>query len=58
VIVGSEDISLPVEYAQKIASAIPGASLVVVPESGHLSSLEQPEAVTRAMVEFLEGVMG
>jgi pimeloyl-ACP methyl ester carboxylesterase len=58
VIVGSEDVSLPVEYAQKIATAIPGASLVVVPESGHLSSLEQPEAVTGAMVEFLEGVRG
>jgi pimeloyl-ACP methyl ester carboxylesterase len=29
---------------------------VVVPKSGHLSSLEQPEAVTEAMMNFLDGL--
>jgi pimeloyl-ACP methyl ester carboxylesterase len=30
--------------------------LVVVPESGHLSSLEQPKIVTEAMLRFLDTV--
>jgi len=53
VIVGSEDDTLPEAYSREIVRSLPEASLVVIPESGHLSSLEQPEAVTRAMLEFL-----
>ena len=53
VIVGDEDVSLPPPYSREIASALPNSSLVVVPKSGHLSSLEQPEAVTEAMMRFL-----
>jgi len=56
VIVGGEDETLPVICSQEIASAIPGASLVVVPEAGHLSSLEQPEEVSTAMTRFLDEV--
>ena len=54
VIVGDEDASLPVPCSREIAAAIPGASLVIVPGSGHLSSLEQPDAVTDAMMAFLD----
>ena len=32
---------------------IPGARLLVVPQSGHLSTLEQPEAVNRALVDWI-----
>ena len=53
VIVGDEDASLPVPCSKQIADSLPNSSLVVVPESGHLSSLEQPEAVTKAMQRFL-----
>ncbi len=56
VIVGDEDVSLPPPYSREIASALPNSSLVVVPKSGHLSSLEQPEAVTEAMLGFLDGL--
>jgi 3-oxoadipate enol-lactonase len=56
VIVGAEDASLPVPCARKISSAVANASLVVVPGAGHLSTLEQPEAVTRAMTVFLESL--
>ncbi|MBD3872791.1 MAG: alpha/beta hydrolase, partial [Acidobacteria bacterium] len=56
VIVGDEDVSLPPSYSKEIASALPKSSMVVVPESGHLSSLEQPEAVTEAMMNFLNGL--
>lgn len=56
VIVGDEDASLPVAYSREIAAAIPGASLVIVAGAGHLSSLEQPDAVTEAMMTFLDEV--
>ena len=56
VIVGSEDDTLPEAYSKEIVRSLPEASLEVIPKSGHLSSLEQPEAVTRAMLEFLDGL--
>jgi pimeloyl-ACP methyl ester carboxylesterase len=36
-----------------MAAAIPGAKLVVVPDCGHLSTLERPQAVTKALVEWV-----
>lgn len=53
VLVGEEDRSLPVACSQQIHRGIPGSGLEVIPEAGHLSALEQPEAVTRAMTDFL-----
>jgi pimeloyl-ACP methyl ester carboxylesterase len=42
-----------VAKAEAIAAAIPGARLEVVPDAGHSSTVEQPEAVTRLMESFL-----
>jgi pimeloyl-ACP methyl ester carboxylesterase len=56
VIVGEEDASLPPPISQEIADALPNASLVVIPEAGHLSALEKPEVVTEAMLQFLGGL--
>ncbi len=53
VIVGAEDASLPVVCSREISEAMPNSSLVIVPEAGHLSALEQPQVVTEAMVDFL-----
>jgi len=56
VVVGEEDISLPPAYSSQIAEAVAGSSLIAIPKSGHLSALEQPEAVTAAMLGFLDGL--
>lgn len=56
VLVGAEDRSLPPDRSRTLAGGIPGARLVEIPEAGHLSALEQPEAVTAAMGEFLDGL--
>lgn len=53
VLVGEEDQVTPPEHAKEIAAAVPGARLVVLPDCGHLSTLEQPAAVTRALVDWL-----
>jgi pimeloyl-ACP methyl ester carboxylesterase len=53
-LVGEQDEGTPPELAREIAAAIPGARLVIVPDSGHLSTIEQPQAVTKALVEWLQ----
>jgi len=42
--------------AQLVASRVPGARLAVVPNSGHLVPLEQPQAFARLLLEFLQSL--
>ena len=53
VITGAEDEMIPVEESRKMAGAITGAKLVIIPGAGHLANLEQPEAFNAALNEFL-----
>ena len=53
VLVGREDALTPVELSQEIAAGIPGARLEIIPDCGHMSSLERPEAVNRALRGWL-----
>ena len=54
VIVGDEDTALPLAKSELIKHAINGAELHVVSRAGHLSAVEQPEAVNRILVDFLQ----
>jgi pimeloyl-ACP methyl ester carboxylesterase len=49
VLCGRQDQPIPLEMSEEIASGIKGAKLVAVEDCGHLSALEQPEAVSAAM---------
>ncbi len=53
VLVGDGDELTPPEHSAEIAAGIPGARHVVVPDCGHLSTLERPRQVTRALVAWL-----
>jgi pimeloyl-ACP methyl ester carboxylesterase len=53
VLVGEGDEATPPELAREMAAAIAGSRLVIIPDSGHLSTLEQPQAVTAALVEWM-----
>ena len=55
VLVGDIDQLTPPDRAKEIAAAIPGARLVEIPECGHGSTLDQPEAVTHALIQWLTG---
>lgn len=55
VLVGEQDELTPPERAREMAAGIRGAHLVAVPDCGHLSALEQPDAVTGALREWLVG---
>jgi pimeloyl-ACP methyl ester carboxylesterase len=54
VLVGDGDEATPPELSREIAAGVPGSRLVVIPDSGHLSTLERPEAVTGALVEWMK----
>jgi pimeloyl-ACP methyl ester carboxylesterase len=54
VLVGDGDLATPPELNKEIADGIPGARYVVVPDCGHLSTVERPEAVNAALAQWLE----
>lgn len=53
VLTGDSDPLTPPDYAREMADAIPGATLVIVPECGHNATLERPEAVNAALLAWL-----
>jgi pimeloyl-ACP methyl ester carboxylesterase len=55
VLVGAQDELTPPHLADEMAAGIRGARLVKVPECGHISTLEEPEAVTRELVVWMGG---
>ncbi len=56
VLVGDQDVISPPDEMQSIAAAIPDAEFVVIPNAGHMTTLEQPETVNQAMLGFLDRV--
>lgn len=54
IIVGRQDHICPVEVHEEMMAAIPRATLVTIEACGHLSPMEQPEAVTSALSEGLQ----
>ena len=53
-LVGREDALTPVADAEEIAKSIPHCKLQIVEDCGHLSTLEQPQAVNDALRIWLE----
>lgn len=54
VMVGAQDQMTPVKIAQEISAGIAGSRLEVIPDCGHIATLERPEAVNRLLVEWLD----
>jgi pimeloyl-ACP methyl ester carboxylesterase len=55
VVAGAEDEVTVPGHAAEIADRVPRARLTVIPDCGHLSTLERPAAVTEALVGWLTG---
>jgi pimeloyl-ACP methyl ester carboxylesterase len=53
ILVGDSDPLTPPDRAEEMSNAVPGARLVIVPQCGHGSTLEQPDAVNRALIEWI-----
>lgn len=56
VIAGADDPATPLEHARGIVERIPRARLAVVDDAAHLASVEQPEQVSRLLLEHFDEV--
>lgn len=57
VIAGEADTLVPMRRQEFTANLMPYGKLLVIEAAGHLASLEQPEAVSKAIGKFLDGPM-
>ncbi len=58
VISAADDPATPPEHGELIRDSIPGAGFEVVPNASHLANIEQPELMTRALLDHLAPVAG
>jgi 3-oxoadipate enol-lactonase len=58
IIVGEEDPSTPVASAEALNKSIKGSTLKVIPNAAHIAPIEQADAVTRALGDFLAAQKG
>ncbi len=53
IMVGEEDLATAPDKSERMRERIPNSRLVTIPLAGHMSPLEEPEAVTTALKDFL-----
>lgn len=53
VLCGAEDLATPPSLGRELAAALPNAHFALIPQAGHLPSLEQPKALATAIQHFL-----
>ncbi len=53
---GERDAWLDPAFAHRLREVIPGAELALIPDAGHFSMLDRPEAVTRELSDFFDTV--
>ena len=58
IVAGAADKVVPLDEAQAMRDAFPAARLAVMERSGHLPMLEEPEALTEALAEFVKAGSG
>lgn len=50
---GRQDAWSPLDRHERMQAICPGSELVVVEDSGHMSTIEQPAAVSRALLDWM-----
>jgi pimeloyl-ACP methyl ester carboxylesterase len=55
---GRQDPVTPLADHEAMAACVPGAQLQVIEHCGHLSTIEQPQAVTDALTRWLQATAG
>jgi 3-oxoadipate enol-lactonase len=56
IICGDEDRPTPPDLSRELHAMIAGSRLAMIPNAGHLTNLEQPDAFNRLVGEFVRGV--
>jgi len=57
IVVGESDVLTPPAASEEMAAAIPDSRLVTVPGAGHLTPMESPVAVARALGDFFDSAL-
>ena len=58
ILVGDQDVGVPLPHSQRLHEGIAGSQLVIIPGAGHVSTVEEPTAVNAAISEFLQRCAG
>ena len=53
ILCGRQDALTPVEVHEEMAASIPNSRLVIIEESGHMTTMERPQAVTAFLRDWL-----
>jgi pimeloyl-ACP methyl ester carboxylesterase len=56
IMVGAEDTATVPAKAERIHAQIPNSKLVIIPNAGHSSSVENPTFVTQQIESFLKSI--
>jgi pimeloyl-ACP methyl ester carboxylesterase len=56
VVVGEDDRLTPRSLSDEIIARVPGAEYVIIPDSGHMVTLEKPDAVDASLLDLLARV--
>jgi pimeloyl-ACP methyl ester carboxylesterase len=56
VVASHQDEVLPLDHSEAAARVIPGAELAVITDAGHMTVLEQPEAVAAVLATWLKRI--
>ncbi len=54
ILYGEDDQIIPLTEMEVMQASIPGSNLVIVPDTGHLLNMEQPQAFNQAVQDYLE----
>lgn len=57
VIAGADDEAIALDHAELIRDSITDSHLVVVEEAAHLANVEQPDSITRPILDHLSPVI-
>jgi pimeloyl-ACP methyl ester carboxylesterase len=55
IVVGDHDEAIKREHTDYMASVIPGAKEIILPDASHFAMLQAPEEYTKSALEFVEG---
>jgi len=53
ILAGENDIATTPDKSERMHASIPNSRIVTIPNTGHMSPVEEPEAVNSAIVDFL-----
>lgn len=53
ILCGQEDQMTPVKFSEYLSKQLPQSILVLIPDAGHMSMMEQSDAVNRSIMDFM-----